>query len=169
MQIKQVMNAVVEALETGKSLKAFSDADVVSAYEGAKHLRSAVVAEMAHRHGKKSADEVRMLVLPLIAKLYSVALVRSESNRNKGELTLDRDAPNFATAKTAWRDIVADITGAQKRGAGKGKASTSQKFDVPADVMAAALKLVALVQQYDLDDAGLKALAATAVADAFAK
>jgi hypothetical protein len=168
MDMQKLLSSVVAALEAGKSLKSLSDAECVAAFEGARHLRAAIVAELTRRHGGKPVDEVRMLVMPLVGKLYAVPLVASESNRNKGELTLDRSAERFEAAKTGLRDIVAAIKQSGK-GSGSAGRGTSAKMEVPAEVLAAAAKLVALVNQYDLDDAGLKALAAQAVAQAFAK
>jgi hypothetical protein len=169
MDMQKLIAAVVAALEAGKSLKSLSDAECVAAFEGAKHLRAAIVAELTRRHGGKPVEAIRTIVMPLVGKLYAVPLVASESNRNKGELTLDRTAPKFEAAKTGLRDIVAAITQSGKGSGSAGRKGTSTKLEVPAEVLAAAAKLVALVNQYDLDDAGLKALAAQAVAQAFAK
>jgi hypothetical protein len=168
MDMQKLLSSVVAALEAGKSLKSLSDAECVAAFEGARHLRAAIVEELTRRHGGKPVDTIRAIVMPIVGKLYAVPLVASESNRNKGELTLDRTAPKFEAAKTGLRDIVAAITQSGK-GSGSGRKSTSAKMEVPAEVLAAAAKLVALVNEYDLDDAGLKALAAQAVAQAFAK
>lgn len=169
MNMQKLMADVVAALAAGKSLKSLSDAECVAAFEGARHLRAAVVAELTRRHGGKPVETIRTIVMPLVGKLYAVPLVASESNRNKGELTLDRSAERFEAAKTGLRDIVAAITQSGKGSGSAGRKGTSTKMEVPAEVLAAAAKLVALVNQYDLDEAGLKALAAQAVAQAFAK
>jgi hypothetical protein len=60
----------------------------------------------------------------------------------------------------------------QTKGAAKGgtanKAEAAPQFEIPAEVAALAQALVRAVREYDLDDAGLKAMAAQAVAAAFA-
>ena len=160
MNVSQIMAAVVAALESGKSLAAFDDQGLVAAFEGAKHLRTAIVAELTRRHGQKTADEVRILVLPLIGKLYGVPLVTSTSNRNKGELTLDREAPKFEAAKTGLRDIVGAITGAAKRG----NKAEEVEVEIPAELIAAAAKLAKLANEYE----GARSLASRALAAAFA-
>ena len=48
------------------------------------------------------------------------------------------------------------------------KAETAPEFEIPAEIAALAQALVSAVREYDLDDAGLKAMAAQAVAAAFA-
>jgi hypothetical protein len=62
----------------------------------------------------------------------------------------------------------------QTKGAPKGdkakanKAEAAPEFEIPAEIAALARALVSAVREYDLDDAGLKAMAAQAVAAAFA-
>jgi hypothetical protein len=48
------------------------------------------------------------------------------------------------------------------------KAEAAPQFEIPAEIAALAQALVRAVREYDLDDAGLKAMAAQAVAAAFA-
>ena len=162
MHVSQIMAAVVAALESGKSVASFDDAAMVAAFEGAKHLRTGVVTELVRRHGTKSVDEVRNHVLPIIGKLYAVPLVTSTSNRNKGQLTLDREAPRFEAAKTGLRDVVGAITGAAKRGSTSNKAEA--EVEIPAELLAAAAKLAKLANEYE----GARSLAAKALAAAFA-
>lgn len=164
MSVSQIMANVVAALEAGKPLHTFGDAEMVAAFEGAKHLRAGVVTELARRHGTKSVDDVRKLVLPIIGKLYAVPLVTSTSNRNKGELTLDREAPRFEAAKTGLRDVVGAITGAAKRGSTSNKAEAEAEVEIPEELLAAAAKLAKLANEYE----GARSLAAKALAAAFA-
>jgi hypothetical protein len=60
----------------------------------------------------------------------------------------------------------------KERDAAKGgkanKAEAAPQFEIPAEIAALAQALVSAVREYDLDDAGLKAMAAQAVAAAFA-
>jgi len=57
----------------------------------------------------------------------------------------------------------------KERDAAKGgKANKTEQFELPAEIAALAQALVSAVREYDLDDAGLKAMAAQAVAAAFA-
>lgn len=163
MNVSQVMAGVVAALEAGKPLHTFGDHEMVAAFEGAKHLRAGVVKELARRHGDKPVEEVRKLVLPIIGKLYGVPLVASTSNRNKGELTLDREAPRFEAAKTGLRDVVGAITGAAKRGTSN-KADAEAEVEIPAELLAAAAKLAKLANEYE----GARSLASRALAAAFA-
>ena len=159
--IQTILSAVVAALESRKGLAGFNPAELASSWIAARNLRAAVVAEFQRRWAEKSADEVRTLVLPLIGKIYNVPIVTSESNRNKGQMTLDRSAPHFETAKTALRDMVADIV---QSGKGSGKSNKTEEVEVPAHIAALAAKLAAACSEYE----GSKRLAAQAVAEAFA-
>lgn len=165
MNVSQVMSAVVAALEAGKSIKSFSDAECVAAFEGARHLRAAIVGELRARHGEKPVETIRAIVMPLVGKLYGVALVTSESNRNKGQLTLDRSAERFEAAKTGLRDIVAAITNSGKGSGDKSNKADDEGIEIPAEIAALAAKLAAACNEYE----GAKRLAAQAIAEAFAK
>ena len=163
VQVSQTMAAVVAAIESGRSIRAFSDIECVAAFEGASHLRKAVVGELQKRHGQKPVDEVRKLCLPLVGKLYGVALVLSTSNNNRDALVLDRTSDKFETAKTGLRDVVAAITQSGKGSGAKG-AKAEEGVEIPAEIAALAAKLAAACNQYE----GAKRLAAQAVAEAFA-
>ena len=58
--------------------------------------------------------------------------------------------------------------GDKAKGGKANKAETAPQFELPAEIAALAQALVSAVREYDLDDAGLKAMAAQAVAAAFA-
>lgn len=78
----------------------------------------------------------------------------------------DQQAYDRARGDFAYH--VARTKGAAK-GAGKAnKGESAPEFAVPAEIAALARALVSAVREYDLDAAGLKALAAQAVAAAFA-
>lgn len=162
MQVQTLLASVVAALETRKGLAGFNPTELAASWVAARNLRAAIVAEFQRRWAEKSADEVRTLVLPLIGKIYNVPIVTSESNRNKGQMTLDRSAPHFETAKTALRDMVADIV---QSGKGSGsKSNRAEAVEVPAHIAKLAAALAAACNEYE----GAKRLAAQAVAEAFA-
>ena len=161
MDIQTLLASVVSALQTRQGLASFNPSELAASWVAARNLRAAIVAEFQRRWTGKSADEVRMLVLPLIGKIYSVAIVTSESNKNKGQLTLDRSARHFETAKTALRDMVADIT---LSGKGSGNKSNKAEIEIPAAIAALAAKLAAMCNEYE----DSKRLAAQAIAEAFA-
>ncbi len=81
----------------------------------------------------------------------------------------DQQAYDRARGDFAYH--VEQTKGAAK-GAAKGgtanKAEAAPQFEIPAEVAALAQALVSAVREYDLKDAGLKAMAAQAVAAAFA-
>ena len=99
---------------------------------------------------------------------YGVALVVSQSPRNKGQQVLDSSAADYEAAKTALRRIRESLTGdadkAAVDAANPGAQSNRQEVEVPAEIAALAAKLVALCNEYEKS----KKLAAQAVAEAFA-
>ena len=126
-------------------------------------LRTAVVEA-----GFTTREDVHPLVLEWASKRHGVALVESKSNRNKGERVLDRSNPAFDKANKAYQrmleNLIGDADAETERAASNAK---TERVATPDDVAALARKLVAAVLQYDLDERGLKALAAQAVAEAF--
>jgi len=125
-------------------------------------LREAVVEA-----GFTTVEDVRPLVLEWASKRHGVALVESKSNRNKGELVLDRTNPSFAAADKAYKRMVESLIGdADAAESPKGQ-SSNNRFEIPEEIAALAAQLVAACREYDMDDKGLKSLAAQAVAAAF--
>jgi hypothetical protein len=125
-------------------------------------LRTAVVEA-----GFTTREDVHPLVLEWASKRHGVALVESKSNRNKGALVLDRSNPSFDAADKAYKRMVESLVGDADAEAGAASNAKTERVATPDDVAALARKLVAAVLQYDLDERGLKALAAQAVAEAF--
>jgi len=105
---------------------------------------------------RKGADTLRALLLPAVAGYYAVGVVVSESPRNKGQQTFDRESKNYEAAKTALRRLAADVMG--KTG------KKTEEIEIPEELIAAAAKLAKLAQQYE----GARSLAAKALAAAFA-
>ena len=66
------------------------------------------------------------------------------------------------------RDFAYHVERKERDAAKGGKANKTEQFELPAEIAALAQALVSAVREYDLDDAGLKAMAAQAVAAAFA-
>lgn len=104
----------------------------------------------------KGRDALRDLLLPHVAKYYSVPVVVSESNRNKGERVLDREHASFDAATQALKRLVRDLMGEK---------GPKDDVEIPAELLAAAAKLVKLASEYE----GARSLASKALAAAFAK
>lgn len=105
-------------------------------------------------------EDAQPLVIEWAAKRHGVAIVVSESNRNKGQSVLDRDAANFAAAKKSAQRMLAALAGDTEK-AGKEEA---EEIEIPAELLAAAAKLAKLAQEYE----GARKLASKALAAAFA-
>lgn len=108
------------------------------------------------------------LCLEWVGQHYGVALVVSQSPRNKGQQVLDSSAADYEAAKTALRRIRESLTGdadkAAVDAANPGARSGKSEVEVPAEIAALAARLVAMCNEYE----GAKKLAAQAVAEAFA-
>lgn len=104
----------------------------------------------------KGRDALRDLLLPHVSSFYKVPLVISESNRNKGQQVMDREHASFDAATQALKRLVRDLMGDQ---------APKVDVEVPAELLAAAAKLVKLANQYE----GARSLASKALAAAFAK
>lgn len=103
----------------------------------------------------KGRDALRDLLLPHVAKHYSVPLVTSDSNRNKGQRVMDREHASFDAATQALKRLVRDLMG-QK--------GPKDDVEIPAELLAAAAKLAKLANEYE----GARSLASKALAAAFA-
>ena len=139
---------------------------VDAANEGVKRLRTEFV-----RLGLGTVEDARPVVLAWASKKYACPLVTSESNRNKGQRVLERSHAAFMRADKAFKRAMEDLTGdadAKVSAKAEGEAEGEEEFDVPAEIAAAAAKLVALCNEYALKKGALKKMAARAVADAFA-
>lgn len=123
--------------------------------------------------GFKTLEDCRPAVFEWASKKYGVPLVASKSPRNKGEMVLDSTHASYAAARKAAGRLMDALGGdadaevaAEKAKAASNKAG--EGIETPEEVAALAAKLVAAVMAYDMDEKGLKALAAQAVAEAFA-
>lgn len=130
---------------------------VIAALNAAKAYGERIEEAKAHPSIKgKSPEVVRAELLPIVAAHYAVPLVDGE-RKAKGTKVLDTSAPKYEAAKTALRRLVADICGA-----GNAK---SEEIAVPAHIAKLAKALADACNEYE----GARKLAATAVAEAFAK
>jgi hypothetical protein len=128
---------------------------LVSTALTAAHAYSDTIAKLRTQlKGHLSPDEVRTTLMPYVAGYYKVALVAKE--RGEG-VRMDADAPKYEAAKKALQRMTADIVGKS--------ANHKDELAVPADVLAAAAKLVKLCNEYE----GAGRLIATAIAQAKAQ
>lgn len=102
-------------------------------------------------------DQVRAVILPLVASKFAVTLKAGEG-KAKGTKVLDKDAPKYEAAKKSAQRLLKDICG----GASSGK---KEELEVPSEIIEAAKKLAKLAQKYE----GSKALAYKAMSLAFAQ
>ncbi len=130
-----------------------------AANEAANRLRTSLIAL-----GVTTAEDARPLVIEWASTRYACPIVVSESNRNKGQLVLDRKAPSFAAADKAMRRLMEALTGdADETVSAKGEQAKAG-IAVPAHIAQLAAALAAACNEYE----GAKKLASTAVAEAFA-
>jgi hypothetical protein len=117
-------------------------------------------------------EDCRPVVLTFISNKYGCPTVVSKSPQNKGQLVLDSKHAAYVAAQRAFgrlkEALCADADAAPAAKAAKADHKT-EGFDTPAEIAALAAQLVAACREYDMDAKGLKALAAQAVAEAFAK
>jgi hypothetical protein len=123
--------------------------------------------------GFTTLEDCKPAVMEWASTKYGVPLVESKSPRNRGEMVLDATHSSYAAARKAAQRLLDALGGdadaevaAEKEKAASNKAG--EAFETPAEIAALAAKLVAACRAYDLDKKGLKALAAQAVAEAFA-
>lgn len=121
--------------------------------------------------GFKTWEDCRPVVLTFISEKYSCPTIISKSPQNKGQMVLDSKHAAYVAAQRAFGRLKEALC-ADADAAPAAKAAADHKtdgFDTPAEIAALAAQLVAACRAYDLDAKGLKALAAQAVAEAFAK
>ena len=124
---------------------------VATALNAAHAYSDTIVKLRTQMRGHLSPDQVRATLLPYVAGYYKVALVA----KTKGEgIRMDAEAAKYEAAKKALQRLTADIVG--KVG------NQKDELEVPANIAAAAAKLVQLCAEYE--HAGR--LLATAVAQA---
>ena len=119
--------------------------------------------------GFRTWEDCRPVVLTFISEKYSCPTVVSKSPQNKGQMVLDSKAATYVAAQRAFGRLKEALC-ADADAAPAAKANNkTEGFDTPAEIAALAAQLVAACREYDMDAKGLKALAAQAVAEAFAK
>ena len=138
-----------------KSIKSLVSAALNAAHAYGKGVTELKAVPEVASAARKGADAVRVVLLPHVAAYYGVPVVVSESNRNKGAQSLDREAAGYEAAKKALQRLTADVIGP------KGQ---KEEIEIPAEVLAAAARLAKLANQYE----GARSLASRALAAAFA-
>ena len=132
------------------------NAIITAALNAAKSYAEAIEAARNHPECKgKDADALRPVLLPIVAGYYAVPVKEGEG-KAKGRKVLDKEAPKYEACNKALQRLIADIVG---------KTSAKDEVEIPAEVLAAAAKLVKLANEYE----GARSLAARALAAAFAK
>jgi hypothetical protein len=133
---------------------------VLTMSEGVTQLRTTFVSL-----GLATAEDARPVVLAWASDKYACPLVTSESNRNKGQMVLDRGNAAFMRAEKAFKRAMDDLMGdADAKVSAKAEGDAKEEIEVPADIAALAARLVKLCNEYK----GAKRLASQAVAEAFA-
>ncbi len=129
--------------------------------EGVKRLRAEFV-----RLGLGTAEDARPVVLAWASDKYACPLVTSESNRNKGQMVLDRKHDAFMRADKAFKRAMEDLMGdADAKVSAKAEGEAAEEVEIPEELIKAAQRLAKLAQQYE----GARKLASRALATAFAK
>lgn len=122
--------------------------------------------------GFRTWEDCRPVVLTFISEKYSCPTVVSKSPQNKGQMVLDSKAATYVAAQRAFgrlkEALCADADAAPAAKAEKSD-NKVEEFETPAEIAALAAALVAACRAYDMKEKGLKAMAAQAVAEAFAK
>ena len=144
-------------MSASTSIKSLVATSLAAAHAYAKGVSGLQALPEVRKAAQSGADAVRALLLPAVAGYYAVGVVVSESPRNKGQATLDREAASYEAAKTALRRLTADVMG-------KGKGNKPD-VEIPEELLAAARLLAKKANAYE----GSKSLAAKALALAFAE
>lgn len=117
-------------------------------------------------------EAARPVVIAFVSEKYGCPTVVSKSPQNKGQMVLDSKAATYVAAQRAFgrlkESLCGDADAAPAAKAAKADHKTAG-VETPAEIAKLAAALVAACREYDLDAKGLKALAAQAVAEAFAK
>ena len=135
--------------------------------DAVKTLREAALAA-----GFPTWEDAQPVVMQWASTRYGVALVESQSPRNKGQTVLDRgvtkeEKRRYEAAKTAVRYVREALTGdadAAGDADAPAKGNKREEVEVPAHIAKLAAQLAAACNEYK----GAKRLAAQAVAEAFA-
>jgi hypothetical protein len=129
----------------------------------------ATLRQDAIEAGFTTWEAARPVVITFVSEKYGCPTVVSKSPQNKGQMVLDSKHAAYVAAQRAFGRLKEALC-ADADAAPAAKANNKvEGFDTPAEIAALAAQLVAACRAYDLDAKGLKALAAQAVAEAFAK
>jgi hypothetical protein len=141
----------------------------ISTFIKESNERVATLRQAAVDAGFKTWEDCRPVVLDFISNKYSCPTVVSKSPQNKGQLVLDSKHAAYVAAQRAFGRLKEALC-ADADAAPAAKANNkTEGFDTPAEIAALAAQLVAACREYDMKEKGLKAMAAQAVAEAFAK
>jgi len=129
--------------------------------QGVTQLRTTFVSL-----GLGTVEDARPVVLAWASDKYACPLVISESNRNKGQMVLDRSHAAFMRADKAFKRAMEDLMGdADAKVSAKSEGEAAEEVEIPEELLKAAQRLAKLAQQYE----GARKLASRALATAFAK
>ena len=128
---------------------------------GACNLKDAfddVIAEMKTRPElrRKNAREVRAILLPIVATHYGAPM-----NEEQTQMLKAKNVKLYEKANKRLQRIVEDLTGE--------KSKNEDAFEVPPEILAAAIKLVKLADEYESAAKLIATAIATAKAEAKAK
>lgn len=103
-----------------------------------KNGYAAAIAALKKDFGRKSKDTIRAALLPIVAAKYSVAVVTgAERSKSAGLPVLDSDSGKYEACRKMLQDLVRDV-------AGKGKATSSSKYEFSRKQLSAAKAYLAL-------------------------
>jgi len=128
--------------------------------EGVKQLRTTFVSL-----NLGTAEDARPVILAWASQKYGCPLVTSESNRNKGQMVLDRKHDAFMRADKAFKRAMDDLMGDADAKVSAKSEGEAEEYEIPEELLKAAQRLAKLAQQYE----GARKLASRALATAFAK
>ena len=133
------------------------DAIITTTLDAAHAYSDGIAQARAHKSCKgKTPEELRPILLPIVAKYYAVPVIEGE-RKAKGTKVFDKDAKGYEAAKKALQRLIADIAG--KTNADK------EEIEVPAHIAKLAAQLAQACAEYEQ----ARKLASTALANAFAK
>jgi hypothetical protein len=132
----------------------------------------ATLRKAAVEAGFTTWEDCRPVVIDFISQKYNCPVVVSKSPQNKGQLVLDSKHAAYVAAQRAFgrlkEALCADADAAPAAKAEKAD-NKVEEFETPEEIAELAAALVAACRAYDMKEKGLKAMAAQAVAEAFAK
>lgn len=130
---------------------------ILSALTHEDGFEKAIEAAKGCPEAKGKPEKVRGILMDCVSEKYSIPIVISDSNRNKGERVFDRDHAKFETAKSRLNRLVKAIIG-KTNGA-------DEEIEVPEHIAALAAKLAKACREYEQ----ARKIASTAVSAAFAE